>query len=92
MGFLIYKNNLKPDTFDVIKEFREAAYGIKVISGDNPITTLKISQELEIVSRKNPTVIINFEETENVKSHLIISEIKPDNSISVIDFSAAQNE
>ncbi|EAS00952.1 cation-transporting ATPase, putative (macronuclear) [Tetrahymena thermophila SB210] len=92
LGFLIYKNNLKPDTQEVIKEFKEACYNIKVISGDNPITTLKISQELEIVNRKNPTVIINFEETENVKSHLIITEIQPDNSTQVIDFSSAQNE
>lgn len=40
LGFLILENNLKEDTAEVIERLRTANINCKIISGDNPLTTI----------------------------------------------------
>ena len=40
VGLFVLENKLKVDTAAVINELKETNYAIKVISGDNPLTTI----------------------------------------------------
>lgn len=40
IGLFVLENKLKVDTAAVINELKDANYAIKVISGDNPLTTI----------------------------------------------------
>ena len=40
MGLFVLENKLKVDTATVINELKDSNYTIKVISGDNPLTTI----------------------------------------------------
>lgn len=49
LGFLILENNLKDDTAEVIERLRAANINCKIISGDNPLTTLQTATECNIM-------------------------------------------
>jgi cation-transporting ATPase 13A3/4/5 len=40
LGLLLLENNLKPDTAVIISNLSKANYNLKIISGDNPLTTI----------------------------------------------------
>ncbi|EAS00950.3 E1-E2 ATPase family protein (macronuclear) [Tetrahymena thermophila SB210] len=60
LAFAIFKNNLKSDTAHVIKQLQDTKYNIKIISGDNPLTTLRIAEEANIISKEKSTILIDW--------------------------------
>ncbi|KAL4488415.1 hypothetical protein ABPG72_019265 [Tetrahymena utriculariae] len=60
LAFAVFKNNLKSDTAHVIKQLQDTKYYIKIISGDNPITTLRIAEEANIISKEKNTILIEW--------------------------------
>ena len=73
LGFLISENKLKPDTAECILNLRKANIEIKIISGDNPLTTVQASREANITEKEIPVLLIdvlknnNFSEEINFK-------------------------
>ena len=49
VGLFILENPLKPDTTDVIKVLKQASFEVKVISGDNPLTTIHCAKIAGII-------------------------------------------
>ena len=49
ISLITIEDTIRPDAEDTIKYFKENQVGIKVISGDNPVTVSKIAQRVGIV-------------------------------------------
>ena len=60
LGLLVMENQLKPDTAECIRRLQEEG-GIecKVISGDNPLTTIQTSIECKILSEESRVVLVD---------------------------------
>lgn len=50
LGFLILENKLKEDTAEAIMSLKEGQIECKIISGDNPLTTLQTGIECGILN------------------------------------------
>lgn len=50
IGILVMENPLKPDTADVIKTLKNTGLDVRVISGDNPLTTVQCGRLAGVVS------------------------------------------
>ena len=61
LGFLIMQNKLKPDSASVISRLRSAEIAIKVISGDNPLTTIQTAKEANIIPLYEPTYLCDVQ-------------------------------
>ncbi len=48
MGLILLEDNVRQDAIDTIKFFNENSVGVKVISGDNPITVSEVAQRAGI--------------------------------------------
>jgi cation-transporting ATPase 13A2 len=60
LGYLISENKLKPDTKDSISRLREADIKIKIISGDNPLTTIQTSRDANIIDKEKKVMLIDI--------------------------------
>jgi len=60
-GFLILENKLKDDTSECIQRLTEADIQIKIISGDNPLTTVQASREANIINNKSIVYLCDIE-------------------------------
>jgi cation-transporting ATPase E len=49
ISLITIEDTIRPDAEDTIKYFKENQVGVKVISGDNPVTVSKIAQRVGIV-------------------------------------------
>lgn len=82
LGILLFKNELKADTEDVITELKEGAIRTVMITGDNVHTAIKISRECGLSTA--PTIIIcdlkeeKKQEEENFleKQEVFLNEMK----------------
>ena len=63
-GFLIFENKLKDDTKDVIGRLKEAEIKIKVISGDNVLTTIQSARNAGIIKPFLETILIEIQKDE----------------------------
>lgn len=63
MGFLAFINELKPDTKICIERLIKAKLDCKVISGDNPLTSIQCARECSILDQNKNTYVIDLEET-----------------------------
>jgi cation-transporting ATPase 13A3/4/5 len=50
IGILVMENPLKSDTADVIKTLKNTGLDIRIISGDNPLTTVQCGRLAGVVS------------------------------------------
>ncbi|EAR92742.1 P-type family IC HAD ATPase (macronuclear) [Tetrahymena thermophila SB210] len=73
LGFLVLENKLKEDTADVIKRLREGGVQCKIISGDNPLTTLQTGSECNIL---NPEQKIFFIDMQQPGQNIVISKVE----------------
>jgi cation-transporting ATPase 13A3/4/5 len=53
IGFLYFENKLKSDTPEVIQKLRKANLLLKVISGDNPLTTIECARKAGIIKQED---------------------------------------
>lgn len=51
LGLLLLENNLKQDTKEVVDSLRKSDYNLKIISGDNPLTTINCGYSCGILNR-----------------------------------------
>jgi cation-transporting P-type ATPase 13A2 len=49
IGFLAFENELKPDSKECIERLLKAKLDCKVISGDNPLTSIQCARECSIL-------------------------------------------
>ncbi|EAR99787.2 E1-E2 ATPase family protein (macronuclear) [Tetrahymena thermophila SB210] len=89
-GFLIFKNNLKKDTKQVIEELKQAELKIKIISGDNPITTIKIAEECSILKDTNSIILLDHAKQQS--EFLNIYEINEEGHKTEITFQGNQEQ
>ncbi|CAD8169111.1 unnamed protein product [Paramecium pentaurelia] len=50
LGYLIFENQLKHDTADVMKQLIESNLKVKILSGDNPLTTVNTAYNIGIAN------------------------------------------
>ena len=62
MGFLVLQNKLKPDSRACLLKLNEAALRIKLISGDNILTTIQTAKEAGILSQKTDVLIVDMKD------------------------------
>ncbi|KAL4438625.1 hypothetical protein ABPG74_015523 [Tetrahymena malaccensis] len=89
-GFLVFKNNLKKDTKQVIQELKQADLKIKIISGDNPITTIKIAEECSILKDTNSIILLDHIQPQ--AEYLNIYEINEEGHKTEINFQGSQEK
>ncbi|EAR86811.2 E1-E2 ATPase family protein (macronuclear) [Tetrahymena thermophila SB210] len=77
LGFLILENQLKEDTPEAIQSLKEAQIECKIISGDNPLTTLQTGIECQIVDGNRKVYYIDIENSQINLSLIENEEIKP---------------
>lgn len=58
LGFLVMQNTLKPETQGVIRELREAALKIVMITGDNLLTGISVARDSGIIDPGDRVVIM----------------------------------
>ena len=65
LGFLILENKLKDDTAECIAKLKDADILIKIISGDNPLTTIQASREANIITKNSMVYLcdINYKDS-----------------------------
>ncbi|PRT55172.1 Manganese-transporting ATPase 1 [Wickerhamiella sorbophila] len=56
-GFLIFHCPLKPDAIETVKMLNESSHRVVMITGDNPLTAVKVASDVGIVER--PTLILD---------------------------------
>lgn len=61
LGFIVFKNKLKRDTKQVIKELINANLNIIMATGDNPFTSISVAQECGLISNKSEIIFCNLE-------------------------------
>ena len=62
LGFLILENKLKPDSRVCLLRLNEAALRIKLISGDNILTTIQTAKEAGILDGRKEVLITDLHE------------------------------
>ena len=78
-GFLIFENKLKDDTKEVIGRLKEAEINIKVISGDNVLTTIQSARNAGIIKQDLETILIEIKkDTFSGKISINFERIHPD--------------
>ncbi|KAL4467819.1 hypothetical protein ABPG74_013154 [Tetrahymena malaccensis] len=77
LGFLILENQLKEDTPEAIQSLKEGQIECKIISGDNPLTTLQTGIECQIVDGNKKVYFIDIENSQMKLSVIEDEEIKP---------------
>jgi len=56
LGFLTFKNEVKPDSAQAIQELRDGAVRVIMITGDHPLTAVKIASELDMLPRDKKVI------------------------------------
>ncbi len=65
LGFLILQNKMKKDTAEVMWQLRDADLALKIISGDNPLTTIQAAKESMIINERKNVIVLGMCEFEN---------------------------
>ncbi|KAL4456644.1 hypothetical protein ABPG74_000751 [Tetrahymena malaccensis] len=77
LGFLVLENKLKPDTAECIQRLKEGGVECKIISGDNPLTTLQTGSECNILDENNKVYFIDAAPSSNaLRSKLVIQKVE----------------
>lgn len=58
IGFLSFENRLKPETREVIKQLNNSDFKSVMITGDNPLTSIHVGRECQIISEESPVFLI----------------------------------
>lgn len=61
-AFLAMENKLKSDTTEVIKKLSDSGLDLKVISGDNPLTTIQCARECNILDSNKPVLLVDYDD------------------------------
>lgn len=56
LGFLTFKNEVKPESAEVVRLLREGAVRVLMITGDHPLTAVKIASELGMLPNDKPVI------------------------------------
>ncbi|CAK64447.1 unnamed protein product (macronuclear) [Paramecium tetraurelia] len=64
LGLLAMENKLKHDTPQVINLLNNACVDLKIISGDNPLTTVQCARECGIIPLGKPVLLLDYNEKE----------------------------
>ncbi|CAD8123925.1 unnamed protein product [Paramecium sonneborni] len=60
VGLLVMENPLKSDTNEIITTLKETGLDIKVISGDNPLTTIQCAKLAGILNQDNEITFLDY--------------------------------
>ncbi|CAD8116346.1 unnamed protein product [Paramecium sonneborni] len=71
-GLVTLKNNLKCDTSQVIEELQSSNLDLRIISGDNPLTTVHCAYESKLIKNKQNTLILDYD---NEKELLLLQDL-----------------
>lgn len=74
-GLLILENRLKPDTKHFISRLNAASLAIKIISGDNALTTIQTARESDILYQKS--LVLLLDHPNEIEGGLSLKLIKP---------------
>lgn len=67
LGLILLEDNVRQDAIDTIKFFNENSVGVKVISGDNPITVSEVAQRAGIPGAEKYISLEGLSDEEVVK-------------------------
>lgn len=67
LGFLIFANKLKDESFEVIRQLKEAGIGTKMCTGDNILTAISVAKECGMIEASMPVLFPAMED--GCKSH-----------------------
>lgn len=73
-GFIVYTSPLKPDAVASIRMLNESSHRAIMITGDNPLTAVKVAHDVGIVERE--TLILDL----NAQGELVWSNVSTDYS------------
>lgn len=73
VGFLILENQLKKDSKDVVGRLRQGGLGVKIISGDQLLTTINTARQAGIMNKAKRVIVcdINSDTNANVNNYKI---------------------
>ncbi|CAK65184.1 unnamed protein product (macronuclear) [Paramecium tetraurelia] len=81
VGLLVMENPLKSDTNEIITTLKESGLDIKVISGDNPLTTIQCGKLAGIINSDNEITFLDY----NQQNQEIILQYQQPNSIQELE-------
>ena len=62
LGLLVMENRLKSDTGAVVRSLKNSGLDLKVISGDNGLTTVQCARECNIIDENEPVLLVDYNE------------------------------
>lgn len=80
VSLITIEDTVRPDAEDTIRYFKENQVGIKVISGDNPVTVSKIAQRVGIVDADKYISLEGLSDKDVVRAaarHTIFGRVSP---------------
>lgn len=74
-GLALFKNEIKPESSQMLKELYEADIDIRVITGDNTLTAIHVCRELDVTMKPQIAVVDIEEKTGDVSCQPVQFEI-----------------
>ena len=65
-GFEVFENKLKPETVGAIRELRDAAITVVIITGDNALTGANIGFKSGVIDRNLNAMIIDMDQNQRI--------------------------
>ncbi len=81
IGFLVSENKLKSDTAQCLEKLKAADFELKIISGDNPLTTVQVSRDANIISQKDSVMLITIDDSQKLNVQIVEKENKTENLV-----------
>jgi cation-transporting ATPase 13A2 len=85
-GFLISENKLKEDTSKCLFDLKSANLELKIISGDNPLTTIQAAREANIIEKNESVMLVSVSESDNLVFEIIEDQYQEKNALNNPDF------
>jgi len=76
LGFLVLQNKLKPDSRSCLIKLNEAGLKIKLISGDNILTTIQTAKEAGILHPTKDVMIVDMNDNTSLESQVCLKILK----------------
>ena len=98
-GFIILHDPIRPDVKDAIKTAREAGTEVIMLTGDNPITALKIAEEAGIIKEGDKALTgLEIEQLNDdelllaLKHHKVFARVLPHQKLRMVRLLKSQGE
>ena len=71
LGFLIFKNKVKPETAGILQKLKDAEIRTMMATGDNGVTAISVAREIHLVNTEVPVFLGDIAERSNGEKYVV---------------------